>query len=243
MELTLAGTKINYLIIFLFILALAGVIMGGFGVKAYSRNNNNNNNNGINDTVNNLTVSNDLTVGRDTTMARNLGVSGTLAVTDNSTLTGTLGVTGLTTLTGGLAPLVVVVLDPINTSTLLAVTENEYLLGRSGGIAVTLPAVVRGSRISFVIYTSASAGDYTITTAGDDIFVGYASILQTDNGVSNTNSFFIPTLIQNRTVMTLNNGTTGGLAGGIIELVGRDSTLWEVKAQLYGSGTLATPFS
>jgi hypothetical protein len=236
MDYSLAGIKINYLIIFLFILALAGVIMGGFGVKAYSDKNN-----GINDTVNNLTVSNDLTVGRDTTMARNLGVTGTLAVTDNSTLTGTLGVTGVTTLTGGLVSLIGVNPTPVTDATLTAITKNEYILDRAAGMAITLPVAVDGSRISFVIKTAVTSGSITINTTSDFLH-GYATILQTDNGVSNLNSVFNSTLLTGYTTMTLNNGTTGGLAGGIIELVGSNSS-WTVRAQLYGSGTLASPFS
>ncbi len=117
-------------------------------------------------------------------------------------------------------------------------TGSFILLDRPAGVVVGLPsAPAAGTNYTFQIAQNASGGSYVINVNGIglDVFSGYVYL-----GKSAT----VPTLFTTTTgiQMTLNSDTTGGLVGGKFSLVFK-SNKWNVSGTLYGSGTLATPFS
>lgn len=127
------------------------------------------------------------------------------------------------------------------TAAFTAAAGYEYTVNDADGCAITLPAAVEGARISVVLSGDVTSNTTTITAAAGDILAGYALIRDEADGAANDFKFFAADN-DDDLVITLNGGTTGGLIGDRIELVGRADG-WNVRAVLSGAGTLATPFS
>lgn len=112
-------------------------------------------------------------------------------------------------------------------------------LNRAAGIAVTLPAATGGGgRYKFIIGTTVTSNSTTIKVVGNDIMVGHALLAQ-DGGDT---SVMFETAADSDTV-TLNGSTTGGIAGGVVELIDMAADTWHVQAFGSATGTEATPFS
>lgn len=129
----------------------------------------------------------------------------------------------------------------VTAATLAAQPGNEYVLNRAAAQAVTVPLPNKGDVIRFSIGITAT-GNKTITVASGSLLEGYAYLFDTAEATANTRSYFPPDVTNDR-IITMNGGTTGGLIGGTIELVGVSSTRWRVRANLPASGTAASPFS
>lgn len=110
-------------------------------------------------------------------------------------------------------------------------------LSKADGMTVTLPAATGSmNTYRFRIQTSIASNNYVIQVANaTDTMIGTASVAATTGGV------FSPTAAGD--TMTLSSTTTGGLAGGYVEVTDIASGKWLVRAALVGSGTAATPFS
>lgn len=110
-------------------------------------------------------------------------------------------------------------------------------LSKVDGITVTLPASSGSmNTYRFRIQTSITSNSYVIQVANaTDTMIGHAAVAATTGGV------FSPTAAGD--TMTLTSTTTGGLAGGYIEITDIASGKWLVSAALVGTGTAATPFS
>jgi hypothetical protein len=128
------------------------------------------------------------------------------------------------------------------TAATLAVTSEAHNgkiipLSKADGITVTLPASSGSMDVyKFRIDTSITSNGYIIQVANaTDTMIGHAAVAATTGGV------FSPTAAGD--TMTMSSTTTGGLAGGWIEITDVKSGKWLVNAGLVGSGTAATPFS
>lgn len=129
------------------------------------------------------------------------------------------------------------------TASTLTVTEalhenKTVLIDRAAGVAVTLPAATgSGARYRFVVKTSMSGGNTTITRAGSDVMKGFAHLTADDatalGGFSTTSA----------TVITLDGSTRGGYAGDVVELEDIASAVWAVRVLGRATGSEATPFS
>jgi hypothetical protein len=129
----------------------------------------------------------------------------------------------------------------VETGDFTAVAGKEYGLNKAAGIAVTLPASTPGARISFFNVADVTSNNHVITAATGDLLKGYAFIRDEADAAANDFLYFAPDGSDDL-VITLNGGTTGGLIGDRIELIGTPSG-WNVRCILSGAGTLATPFS
>jgi hypothetical protein len=130
------------------------------------------------------------------------------------------------------------------TASTVTITEEEHenltvALNRAAGIAVTLPAATGGGgRYKFIVGTTVSSNSTTIKVVGNDIMVGNALLAQ-DGGDT---SVMFETAADSDTI-TLNGTTTGGIAGGLVELIDIAADTWHVQAIGSATGTEATPFS
>ena len=134
-------------------------------------------------------------------------------------------------------------ISPLNaTAAAVAVTEKDHAgktvtLNKADGQAVTLPnATGSGNKFRFVVGTAITSNSTTFKVArAADVMAGQAI-------VDGTTSTMFQTAADSDTV-TLNGGTTGGLAGTMVEVEDVASNLWYVHVLGNGSGTEATPFS
>jgi hypothetical protein len=129
------------------------------------------------------------------------------------------------------------------TAATVTITNEEHAgktitLNRAGGIAVTLPAATgSGAIYKFIVGTTFTTSG-TIKVVGNDIMVGHALLAQ---DAADTAVMF-ETAADSDTV-TLNGTTTGGIAGGVVELIDIAADTWHVQAFGSATGTEATPFS
>lgn len=113
-------------------------------------------------------------------------------------------------------------------------------LNASTGIAIALPnATGSGMALNFLNMTALSASSHVLTRGRTaDAMVGVAQMVKAAAG--NITSF---QNASNSNVITLNATTTGGLGGDFIRMYDVAANQWFVEMMLFGSGTLATPFS
>ena len=119
------------------------------------------------------------------------------------------------------------------------------ILDRAAGVAVTLPvlsdATTNGVFFDFIVLTSASGGNYTITSGeAADLYIGGVVNIDTDTG--NAVAYFSPDVSDDR-VITFNGTTTGGLLGTSCRVTALSASRWNVEGIAKGNGTVATPFS
>jgi hypothetical protein len=132
------------------------------------------------------------------------------------------------------------IIAPVTTTPLSVTSDyNGQIipLSKADGLTVTLPAATGTmNTYKFQIATSISSNSYIIQVANaTDTMIGTAAVAAT------TGAVFSPTAAGD--TMTMTSTTTGGLAGGFIEVTDVRSGKWLVRAALVGSGTAATPFS
>jgi endonuclease V-like protein UPF0215 family len=116
------------------------------------------------------------------------------------------------------------------------------LLSKADGIAVTLPAATgSGDVYRFVVGVAASGGSYVIGVTANDIF--YGNIIANSTADSPDLAQPWPTAA-NSNVITLNGGTTGGLAiGDFVQVQDIATDKWAVYGVTTCNSTEATPFS
>lgn len=114
-----------------------------------------------------------------------------------------------------------------------------FTLNPSTAQTITLPAPVVGLTYTFVVQTAATGSNTlkwitntgTVFMQGTDIIatVGGASSIFQGNGSTHVS-------------FNCNGTTTGGLIGTTVTFTCLTATSWQVTAQNFGSGTLATSF-
>lgn len=131
------------------------------------------------------------------------------------------------------------------TAATLAVTVADHdqkvvVLNRAAGVTATLPAATgSGAVFRFIVGTAVTSNNDIIKVAdATDVMAG--SLIVTDQADGSTATF--GTVAASDTI-TLNGGTTGGLAGGLITLVDVATNLYSVSGVTVGNGSEATPFS
>lgn len=127
-----------------------------------------------------------------------------------------------------------------------AMTTDEsgalVLLNRSGGIDITLPALLSaddiGTTYEFVSVLAASSDTYTITAQAADLLIGRALLQDTDT--SNTITSFAP---DGSDDLIVTFSDTADLPGGTIVVTAISASRWLVQGTLFHTGNSATPFS
>ena len=131
------------------------------------------------------------------------------------------------------------------TAATLAVTAAAHdgkviVLNRAAGVTVTLPAATgSGAVFRFVVGTAVTSNSDIIKVA-DATDVVQGALVVTDQADGSAATF--GTVAASDTI-SLNGGTTGGLAGGLITLIDVATNLYAVTGTVVGNGTEATPFS
>ncbi len=118
----------------------------------------------------------------------------------------------------------------------------QYNFNRAAGVAVVLPAVTAaevGVFYDFFFETTAT-GDHTITAQAGDLIVGGLRIEDFDT--ANTGTAFFDAGGDDL-IITMNGTTKGGKRGSWLRLTCSSATSWTVQGNLFGDGTLVTPFS
>lgn len=111
----------------------------------------------------------------------------------------------------------------------------EYVLDKPDGVAVTLPpATGSGFRHRFYVDRAVTSNAHTITATEGDVINGAATVAASDGDIF---------ACADKTIISLNGGTKGGLGGDVLELVDIAEGKWSVRGSLHGSGTVASPFS
>ena len=131
------------------------------------------------------------------------------------------------------------------TTNFTAAAGYVYLVTKADGCAVTLPTPTAGDRIKIVSMTGVTSNNHVITSPSGYLLSGFVTILDLVDGTASKSLGFAPDGSDDR-VITLNGGTTGGLGGDIVELVGvalGGTAGWYVEGRLLGKDSVATPFS
>jgi hypothetical protein len=132
------------------------------------------------------------------------------------------------------------------TAATLTVTPNLHAgaivtLNRAGGIAVTLPnAIGSFNAYTFVNVTALSSASHTFTRGNSaDVMIGIANIGKAAGNMTP----FVALAAGNFDTVTLNGTTSGGLGSDELYFVDIALNQWFISFNLWGSGTLVTPFS
>jgi hypothetical protein len=123
-----------------------------------------------------------------------------------------------------------------------AMSGYQFNFNRAAGVAVTLPAVTAsevGVFFDFYFETTAT-GDHTITAQAADLLIGGVRIEDFDT--ANTGSYFAADGSDDL-IITMNGTTKGGKKGSYLRVTCSGAASWTVQGNLFGDGTLATPFS
>ena len=110
-------------------------------------------------------------------------------------------------------------------------------INRAAGTAVTLPAATGSLAVyTILVGTTVSSNSTTIKVANA------TDVMNGTGNVGGSTGVVYSTLPASDTI-TMNGSTTGGVAGSVVVLTDIASGIWQVRANLIGSGTPATPFS
>lgn len=183
----------------------------------------------------NVSLGGTLAVTGAQTFTGDTAVSGALTVTGASTLTGALNYHNQVTNTGGAYA------TPIVLTT--AQSGRVILVNDAAGLDFTLPAIAAGdvgTRFSFVVTTTVTSNNFRVTAAAGDLLNG--AVWLADFDTANTGAYFAANGSSNL-VVTCNGTTTGGKKGTWLDFIAISATGWWVQGNMFGDGTLATPFS
>jgi hypothetical protein len=116
------------------------------------------------------------------------------------------------------------------------------LMDRAAGIVFTLPANTPGMQFTFTATVTVTSNNYKIiTAAGTELLIG--GLISDDTDSSDAVAFFPSLAATSNIAVTMNGGTTGGLAGTSIVFTCLTSTRWNVQGLVTGSGVVANPFA
>ena len=130
-----------------------------------------------------------------------------------------------------------------------AVANHMYALTRLAGCTLTLPTpTVIGQKIKVIVTPNTSNSNIINTAEADQLYEGYAHSQPSANAQGPSGSaipyIFHPD-VSNDDSITMNGTTTGGTGTIVLTAtsVAAGAERWMVQAELFGSGTMTTPFS
>lgn len=110
-------------------------------------------------------------------------------------------------------------------------------MNKADGWTVTLPAASgSGAFYRVRVGTSITSSSGVVAAAGTDVIQGVVAVTTDTTGVT------VPTSATSDKI-SMNGGTTGGIAGSFVELTDVASGTWLVGGFLISTGAEATPFS
>ena len=125
-----------------------------------------------------------------------------------------------------------------------AQSGSVILVNDAAGLDFTLPAIAAadiGITYRFVVTTTVTSNNFRVTAAAGDFLNGGVWIADFDT--ANTGAYFAANGAADL-VCTMNGSTKGGKKGTVVEFTAITATGWYVTGiQVFGDGSLATPFS
>jgi len=133
----------------------------------------------------------------------------------------------------------VVAITAANTNLVAAAASTWYTVAPAAATQINLPVPLIGVQYTFVVTTSAT-GTNTLKWLTDSAstFIQGTDIIATVGGAS---TIFQGNGTSHRS-FNCNGTTTGGLIGTTLTFTALTTTSWQVTAQNFGSGSLATSF-
>ena len=120
-----------------------------------------------------------------------------------------------------------------------------YASHHANGMDITLPAVTAedaGLWIKIETAVTVTSSDLIAVTAqSGNLLEGSITISMASDVIANAAEFAADE--SNDLTFSMNGGTTGGLIGSWAKFTVNGSGYWTVEGFVFGSGTLATPFS
>ena len=115
----------------------------------------------------------------------------------------------------------------------------------ANGMDITLPAVSAadaGLWIKIETAVTVTSSDLiSVTAQSGDLLEGSITISKASDVIANAAEFAADE--SDDLIFSMNGGTTGGLIGSWAKFTVNENGYWTVEGFLYGSGSLATPFS
>jgi len=110
-------------------------------------------------------------------------------------------------------------------------------MDKADGWTVTLPAAV-GSGAVFKVYvgTSITSNAGVVAAAGSDVLAGAVFVATDSSGTP-----FLTSATSDK--LSMNGGTTGGIAGSMVEVADVAAGVWHVGGFLISTGAESTPLS
>lgn len=194
-----------------------------------------------------IRTSGDLTVEGNSSLTGNQSFGGSLDVTGATTLSSTLSVSGASSLSGAVnyKRQVTDTGGAFATPVVLTVAQSGrvILCDDAAGLDFTLPTIAAadiGTHFKFVVTVAPTSNSYRMTAATGDLLFGGFWIADFDT--ANTGAYFKADGTDDL-VLTLNGSTTGGKVGTVVDFIATSATQWFVSGNVFGDGSLATPFS
>ena len=124
-----------------------------------------------------------------------------------------------------------------------AQSGSTILVDAAAGLDFTLPAIAAaqiGTFFRFLVTVTITSNNFRVTAGTGDLLNGALPIFDFDT--ADTVSYFAPDGSDDL-VLTCNGTTKGGKAGSWVEFIATGANQWTVSGNLFGDGSLATPFS
>lgn len=139
----------------------------------------------------------------------------------------------------------VIVYDTTTTDDTVSLTVEDsgktIVFDKADGCDVTLPPAEVGLKFRFVVNTTVTSNDYSITAGKTtDLFVGALTMVDTDSSDAHTDQ--VPD-VSDDDAISMNGSTKGGLIGSYIEIECIKANRWWVQGVNRYTGNVATPFS
>ena len=120
-----------------------------------------------------------------------------------------------------------------------------YASHHANGMDITLPSIDKsdaGLWVKIEVAVTVTSSDLVaVTAASGDLLEGSVYLTKATDAVANQAEFAADE--SNDLTLSMNGGTTGGLIGSWAKFTVNENGYWTVEGQVFGSGTLATPFS
>lgn len=113
-----------------------------------------------------------------------------------------------------------------------------FLLDQAAGIVYTLPVPVVGTQFEFFSTVTITSNNAKIITNSASVFMLGEVFTYTTATASGAGFAFNGTT---HLACTMNGTTSGGIIGTYIKVVAVSTTVWLIRGEIVGSGTIVTP--
>lgn len=141
------------------------------------------------------------------------------------------------------------IVTPGATSTTLVEAQSDSILLFDGTTEAYILPVITGLNIGmtfkFIVTVAASTSQTVTAGEATDLYIGGVNLWD-DTAAYNSatrDAVNLKADVTNDVIFTMNGTTLGGKIGSVVTFTAISASRWFVEGNLFGSGTLATPFS